>query len=296
MSGHPDSTFGWPAGESFLEEKKKLENESQGRSGLDFEAEISGLSSEKVCIESSDDKNSVLFDQMTVQELQEAFRVKFGRETRIRDECWLKERLLSGLQNNSELEEHLKPVQYHTASNESGAAKALSCSSILDGGSLIEEKPKGIGSNSAVTFCSEVTETGTSPQDKGDGGGPLIMGKRLHRPPRRYIEESLELKSRSIPRRRCRTYHKASKVNPLGVKPPEQQPTKQLSHKGNGAVLSLHEEEHFNGDCIQVPFGLPVEEEQVKETPSSLGLSIIAVGLSIRYYFLSVYNLVNMFY
>lgn len=159
-----------------------------------------------------------------------------------------------------------------------GAKKAQRFTHILDGGSLIEEKPKAIWSNSLTTFCSEVTETGSSPQDKGDERDPLIVGKRLHKPPRRYIEESLEPKSRSISRKRCRTHHRASKVKPLSVKLPKE-PTKQLSHEDNGTLLSMQEEEPFNGACIQVPFGLPVEEEQVKETPSSLGLSIVLVGL-----------------
>lgn len=238
---------------------------------------MSGLSSGISCIESRNDKKSAIFDHMTVQELQETFRAMFGRETMVVDKYWLKRRLLFGLENNSELEEHLNLVRCCMASDETEEKNAPSSTCIQDGGSLVEEKPKGIGSNSLTTFCSELTETGTSSQGKGDEGGLLVIGKRLHRPPRRYIEESMEHKSRSSSRRRYGNYHKSSKVKPLGVKPPRQAP-KQLSHKGSVAMISVQEEEPFNGACIQVPFGLPVEEDQVKETPSSLALVTVSVS------------------
>ncbi|KAK4741881.1 hypothetical protein SAY87_025469 [Trapa incisa] len=100
------------------------------------------------------------------------------------------------------------------------------------------------------------------------------LGKRLHKPPRRYIEESVEPKSRSISGKKCRTYCRASKVKPSSVKFPKE-PMKQLPNVGNGTLLSMHEEEPFARACIQVPFGLPVEEEQAKESPESLGMSIV---------------------
>lgn len=249
-----------------------LENEFQALSGPDVEADMSGISSEISCNELRNDKNSAIFDQMTVQELQETFRVMFGRETMVADKYWLKRHLLFGIQNNNDLEENLSLVKCCMAPDENEGKNPQSSTCIQDGGSLVDEKPK----ESLTTFCSEYAETGTSSQEKGDGG-LLIMGKRLHRPPRRYIEESLEPKSRSSSRRRCGTYHKAPKVKVLGVKPPRQVP-KQLSQKCNGAVIALHEVEPFNGACIQVPFGLPVEEELVKESPSSLAISTVSVS------------------
>ncbi|OWM68910.1 uncharacterized protein LOC116210005 isoform X1 [Punica granatum] len=277
MGGHFNNTYS-KSEKSCLRENLELENGAQALGRADREADMSGLASEKACIELRNGKNSALFDQMTVQELQETFRVMFGRETMVEDKHWLKRRLLFGLENNSELEEHLNLVRCRTAFNENEVKKAPTSSCTQDGGSLVEEKPKGIVTNSLATLSSELAETGTSSQDKGDEG-LVIIGKRLHKPPRRYIEESLEPKSRSSSRRRCATIQKALKVKPLGVKSPKQpskQPPKQLPRKGNGAVLSVHEEEPFNGACIQVPFGLPVEEEQVKETPSSLTLSIVS--------------------
>ncbi|KAK4758228.1 hypothetical protein SAY87_019529 [Trapa incisa] len=139
------------------------------------------------------------------------------------------------------------------------------------GGSVLK-----LGLENELQTASGVRNAQSSPhiQDAESLTGEKPLGKRLHKPPRRYIEEYVEHKSRSISQKACRTCCRASKVKPLSVKTPKD-PTKQLPNESNGTLLSMHEEEPFAGACIQVPFGLPVEEEQVKETPASLGLSIV---------------------
>ncbi|KAK4780177.1 hypothetical protein SAY87_016283 [Trapa incisa] len=260
------------AGESCLRKKPVPQNEFMALCGSDFEADVSGTSSEISCNGSRNDKNSAIFDKMTVKELQETFRVMFGRETMVSDKYWLKQRLLFGLQNCSRLEENLNLVSMASDEDEEKNMPGSAC--IQDDGSLVDEKSKEIGSKFLTTFWSGFAEAGTSSQEKRDGG-LLVKGKRPHRPPRRYIEESMEPKARSSSSRRCGTFNKASKVKPVVVKPPRQAP-RQPMHKGTGAMIAMDEAEPFNGACIQVPFGLPVEEELVKELPSSLALTIVS--------------------
>lgn len=222
---------------------------------------------------------------MTVQELQETFRIIFGRETVVANKFWLIWQLLLSLENSSELREYLNLVRCRIASNENVEKNAPSSTCTEDVESFVKEKPKEIVSNSLTSFSSVFTETRTSSHEKGHGEGLLVKGKRPHKPPRRLIEESLEPKFRASSGKRCGTNRKSSEIKPLHVKSPEQA-LKQLSHKGNEAMLSVHEEESFSGACIQVPFGLPVEEEPVKETLSSLALSIVSVSLLIFSLFL----------
>ncbi|KAI3427658.1 uncharacterized protein J3R85_009220 [Psidium guajava] len=220
--------------------------------------------------ESTSCQNSVPLDHMTVRELQDAFHGMFGRETVVIDKQWLKRRILLGLHNNFELDgpsnftccgsiSHDKEEKSTVASGtESSENASDSPKWMLDGGFKMDEKIKGSSSDSQ-NYSSGASESDITFHGKEENEmGVLVMGKRVHKPPRRYIEESSEFKSRSHPRRSC-----------VSVKSPKSKVVDAKIHKPreeevNEAARSGHQMGSFDGACIQVPFGLPVEEGQAK--------------------------------
>lgn len=90
------------------------------------------------------------------------------------------------------------------------------------------------------------------PFNEGNRGDTLVTEKRLRKPPRRYSEESVEQKSRSNSKKSA---PKASKDKYLHSESHKQQWQKKIK-----AASIVHKDKSFNGGCIQVPFGLPIEE------------------------------------
>lgn len=90
------------------------------------------------------------------------------------------------------------------------------------------------------------------PFNEGNRGDKPVTEKRLRKPPRRYSEESIEQKSRSNIKKSA---PKASKDKSLPLESHKQQWQKKLK-----AAPVVHKDKSFNGGCIQVPFGLPIEE------------------------------------
>ncbi|XP_030526644.1 uncharacterized protein LOC115738224 [Rhodamnia argentea] len=221
--------------------------------------------------ESTSCQNSVSLDHMTVRELQDAFHSIFGRETVVIDKQWLKRRILFGLHNNFELD---RPLNFtccgsisHDKEDKSTVASGPESSEnapdspkwMLDGGFKMDKKIKGSSSDSQTNYSSGASESDITFHGKEENEvGVLVTGKRVHKPPRRYIEESSEFKSRSHPRRSCISV-KSPKSKVVDAKIP-----KQCEEEVNEAARSGHQIGSFDGACIQVPFGLPVEEGQAK--------------------------------
>lgn len=221
--------------------------------------------------ESTSCQNSVSLDHMTVPELQDAFHSIFGRETVVIDKQWLKHRILFGLHNNIELDRplnftccgsisHEKEEKSTVASGTESSENAPSSPKwMLDGGFQMEEKIKGSSSDSQTNYSSGASESDVTFHGKEENEvGVLVTGKRVHKPPRRYIEESSEFKSRNHPRR-----------SSVSVKSPKSKVVdakihKQREEEVNETARSGQQIGSFDGACIQVPFGLPVEEGQAK--------------------------------
>lgn len=242
--------------------------------------------------ESTACQNSVSLDHMTVRELQDAFHSMFGRETVVIDKQWLKRRILFGLHNN-ELDRPLDFMCYGSISHEkedkstvaSGTESSENAPNspkwMLDGGFKMDEKIKGSNSDSQTNYSSGASESDVTFHGKEENEvGVLVTGKRVHKPPRRYIEESSEFKSRSHPRRSC-----------VSVKSPkskfvEAKIHKQREEEVNETDRSGHQVGSFDGACIQVPFGLPVEDGQAKG--NTLGLvrnSLCCLHVILKPYF-----------
>ncbi|KAI4382312.1 hypothetical protein MLD38_008291 [Melastoma candidum] len=211
-------------------------------------------------------------DQMTVRKLQDAFKKMFGRETKIRDKQWLKRRILFGIQNSGEVH---KPSNSEVlgASFDENDGKSLSGSAAVSSvispcplkpvpdheAELFEEMKQSI-SNPSANSSPGGGESCISLQCKEERDSDLVKVKRVHKPPRRYIEETIEVKPQRTPKKPglpCKR-PREKLVDEKILKPQEE--------KVDGNPQSLHQSGSFDG-CIQVPFGLPVEDENVLETP-----------------------------
>ncbi|XP_056169012.1 uncharacterized protein LOC115678153 isoform X3 [Syzygium oleosum] len=272
-----------PKGEKILHEDKCcqpaggqhfMDSHLQGTLALQSELTVlngRACSTAAAATESTSCQNSVSLDHMTVRELQDAFHSIFGRETVVIDKQWLKHRILFGLHNNIELDRplnftccgsisHEKEDKSTVASGTESSENAPSSPKwMLDGGFKMEEKIKGSSSDSQTNYSSGASESDVTFHGKEENEvGVLVTGKRVHKPPRRYIEESSEFKSRNHPRR-----------SSVSVKSPKSKVVdakihKQREEEVNETARSGQQIGSFDGACIQVPFGLPVEEGQAK--------------------------------
>ncbi|XP_022948861.1 uncharacterized protein LOC111452393 isoform X2 [Cucurbita moschata] len=113
-------------------------------------------------------------------------------------------------------------------------------------------KRKRLSSCDSSKINSEHIESKIVPFNEGNKVETLVTEKRLRKPPRRYSEESIEQKSRSNFKKSAL---KASKDKSLPSVCHRHQWQKKLK-----AAPIVPKDKSFNGGCIQVPFGLPIEE------------------------------------
>lgn len=141
-------------------------------------------------------------------------------------------------------------ILFSSGSDPSGSATGSICGVSGDETSVdwyVEMKRSA--SVGAFKTSSELSEVEFCSLDEGEKA--LVTQKRMRKPPKRYIEESLEPKSRHC-----------------NVKSESIQSCKHYSPKGSRATRSVCLDKSFKGSCIQVPFGLPVEERHMKTNTS----------------------------
>lgn len=134
-----------------------------------------------------------------------------------------------------------------------------SSTACLDDENMSDDRPmkrKRLSSCDSSKTGSELNESKIIPFHEGNKVDTLVTEKRLRKPPRRYSEESIEQKSRSTIKKSA---HKASKDKSL----PSESHRQNHCQKKLKAAPIIHKDKSFNGGCIQVPFGLPIEEGQV---------------------------------
>ncbi|KAI4386062.1 hypothetical protein MLD38_004030 [Melastoma candidum] len=259
-----------PSAESFVGQTSSPQSESP--EGRDYIANEQYMHPESCTLtECGDGREFSQLDQMTVRKLQDAFKKMFGRETKIRDKQWLKRRILFGIRNSGEVH---KPSNSEVlgASFDENDGKSLSGSatdsSVISPCSLkpmpdhetkFFEEMKQSTSNSSANSSPEGSESCISLQCKEEKDSDVVKVKRVHKPPRRYIEETIEVKPQRTPKKPSISYKRPREklVDDKILKPQEE--------KVDRNPRSLHQSS-FDG-CIQVPFGLPVEDDDVPETP-----------------------------
>ena len=130
-----------------------------------------------------------------------------------------------------------------------------STTACLDDENMSDDRPmkrKRLSSSDSLKTNFEHSESKINPFSEGNRGDTLVTEKRLRKPPRRYSEESVEQKSRSNSKKSAL---KASKDKSFHSESHKQQWQKKVK-----AAPIVHKDKSFNGGCIQVPFGLPIEE------------------------------------
>lgn len=227
-------------------------------------------------------QNSSLHDNMTIHGLHEDFKNIFGGGTSIKDKQWLKLHISFGLQNLVELDNGLNLLKQGVTFNENEAKSNFSsrnefCSSaFISFSSVVNDKTvsgrQQVKNDSLQTLSSDDNTVGFCILDSGEKD-LLVTQKRLRKPTRRYIEEPSEQKGK-YHSRKCGISYKRSRD-----KFPHVGSHEQHRQAGFGASSLDCQQEFFEGACIQVPFGLPVQEGCSKRNTSILVSMFLLNGL-----------------
>ncbi|KAI5322370.1 hypothetical protein L3X38_031442 [Prunus dulcis] len=278
---HSDKVFKSEGGPDSCLQNAGLESHSSGVYKEYCGAEMSDLSCESTPrLGYKDNRSSLLLDHMSVQERQLVFRNMFRYETPVIDKQWPKHSISPGLQNFFELESGSNLAECGLMTTKNEVKTVLSSSIEFFGkdtgtikGSLSDEgmsrdlqvKWKKLADlESLKTSNSRVSEIELCSSDERDKAGAFAMQKRLRRPPRRYIEELAESKSKFYSRK-CGVACKRSKNSFLHVRSDKNNRQKETQEE-----TLLCQDKSYEVGCIQVPFGLPVEAGQLEEHDSSL--------------------------
>lgn len=242
-------------------------------------AEFVELSTTSIPIpEAKSDEETSLLEEMTLDELHEAFKTVFGRETAVVDKLWLKHRISFGLQNLDASKNglslpdfRLNPTDNEWKTGFSTSSECCRESTPLTGVFNFKTKPRDrfarrerrVYSDSSRTFSFEDNKVVFGSQDSSKKGS--VVTRRSRRPTQRYIDNSLQQTSR-FQRRKCGISDTFSKDKILRVGSSKQQKESRGSQLGRGMEV-------FEGTCIQVPFGNPVEKGCLKKKVKTYMLS-----------------------
>ncbi|XP_047324490.1 uncharacterized protein LOC124928012 [Impatiens glandulifera] len=232
--------------------------------------------------QAASDERYSLFDEMSIEELHLAFTSIFGRETTVTDKQWLKRRLSFGVPNSD-----LRHIKCPSNSGECKTTKTLPIFGAFFGGesenplnSFIKTKPRI--RNSTWETCGGYDSTVINVSSEA-GGGRIesidtvfseqevkvicspISEKRLRKPPKRFIEESLE-KNTTHKKRRCAIWDTNSNVETVRQK-------RSQKRFGGRSLLLPVKENPLVRNCIQVPFGEPVVEHEKKRNSFKVSCS-----------------------
>ncbi|KAF5937703.1 hypothetical protein HYC85_025209 [Camellia sinensis] len=235
-----------------------LESKCMVLGGRGHGAEISELATTSIPVLQGTCQDSSLLDKMTIDELHEAFRNMFGRETTVTDEQWLKRHLSFGLQNL------LGPSNENEGKMISSTSDLCSrrVSSPFTAVFNFKRKPRvqhvkrerHDNHVSLKAISSEVRKAVLSFSELGEKQSVLDTRKRVRKPTRRYIEESLEHNSRHQKRIRAQ-----------GISFCTMDLTSCIVTKEFESKPFVSQKEPFKGACIQVPFGQPVHKGHLKK-------------------------------
>ncbi|MQL79228.1 hypothetical protein Taro_011654 [Colocasia esculenta] len=159
-------------------------------------------------------EHEVCLDDLTIRELQETFRVIFGRQTSVKDKLWLRRRIAMGLSNPCDIPSTgfiIKGRKIVIRNSKIGHGCAESTKNEVD----LQPALQNIGSvkdeiqgllSTPISQIQEERLSGkrlrTSLLENNSKSGSLnveiIGSKRVRRPTKRYIEELSELETRDF--------------------------------------------------------------------------------------------------
>ncbi|XP_058004203.1 uncharacterized protein LOC110661892 isoform X3 [Hevea brasiliensis] len=235
----------------------------------DCHAEISNLSSSsETVLESARDRDSLLLDKMTAQDLCQVFSRIFGCETSVKDKQWLKHRIAVGLQNRGELVDSLNLLESGETSkadeekavvllNAALSGSASDLTDTLENQLISREKHvkrmRLASCNSLKSVSSPVREVGFCSVNKSNTADALVTQKQTHWPTG-ICTKGLQEQNSRYHHRKCRASYKNARDEFLNVKI-----QKQHCQKGIGTAQLSCQEESLKGSCVQVPLDLPVQ-------------------------------------
>lgn len=266
-----------PCKESYLG-NVALESQAPDICTADSVNKMLGLSSNDAMPKYSSSPDSSLLDHIATKELHEAFKDLCGYETL--DRQWFQQHDLFGLKNYVDMENSQSLMKCGVTSSEleARALSSIDYTAKTTEGAFNNENEAGDkqAKRKRITSCnflktpnSEAGKDELCFLDGEDNAETLVTQKRSRKPPRRYIEESLDYSSKSCSRKGGIAY-RSSKERFMHVRSQKQKWQKYLQ---SGQVASQYDS--FDGNCIQVPFDVSNEKEHLKKNKSSLVRIII---------------------
>lgn len=157
-------------------------------------------------------RGEVCLDNLTIRELQEAFRATFGRQTNVKDKLWLKRRITMGLTNSCDVQSSGCVVKDYKIVHKDAKHVLPAIEGIpkveVEATSLVRNKVLVTGSERDTPSCSYYQSEdqqrsskrlkGASAQDNGSQGtlqDEQGSAKRLRKPTKRYIEELSDIET-----------------------------------------------------------------------------------------------------
>nr|AEV91171.1 MYB-related protein [Triticum aestivum] len=151
-------------------------------------------------------RGEVCLDNLTIRELQEAFRATFGRETTVKDKLWLKRRITMGLTNSCDVQSSGCVVKDYKIVCKDAKHKLPTIEGLpkveVEATSLVRFQVLGSGNERDTSSCSYYRSEDqqrssnrlkgvSTDNDESEGTLQDEQGaaKRLRKPTKRYIEE-----------------------------------------------------------------------------------------------------------
>lgn len=209
-------------------------------------------------------------ENLTIRELQEAFRVTFGRPTSVKDKQWLRRRLSIRLTNSSHVPSTVLATKDRSEAKKSAkeahhTADSPRCeevdSQLVDQGVISskdgahDSSPSGHVEERIFLSGKRLRPPGLENDPKGGGLRlEVSAAKRIRKPTKRYIEESSDVEARECGGRL---------ITPVTSSRESPTPSAKYRFTSTGSVDSkdpsfVVRKEFLGGFGVQVPYALRV--------------------------------------
>uniref|UniRef100_A0ACD5XBW4 Uncharacterized protein n=1 Tax=Avena sativa TaxID=4498 RepID=A0ACD5XBW4_AVESA len=157
-------------------------------------------------------RGEVCLDNLTIRELQEAFRATFGRQTNVKDKLWLKRRITMGLTNSCDVQSSGCVVKDYKIVHDDAKHELPAIEGIpkveVEATSLVWNQVFGPGNERDAPSCSYYQSEDqqrsskrlkgpSAEKDETEGTLQYEQGtaKRLRKPTKRYIEQLSDIET-----------------------------------------------------------------------------------------------------
>ncbi|KAG1334266.1 hypothetical protein COCNU_03G003850 [Cocos nucifera] len=208
-------------------------------------------------------KGEICLDNLSIRELQEAFRATFGRQTSVKDKLWLKRRITMGLTNSCDVPTTSFVIKDNKiVLKEVKEEPSKSQNSKTEAGSLPTDQVTDLTNNNFHNLPTSLTnQTGDqqvsgkrlrkplSEDDEENLQMEQFANKRVRKPTRRYIEELSEFEMRECSARLLSSVKNSGN----GQSSPKSQIRPVCDIGSHGTSFSTRQDS-LGGFGIQVPY------------------------------------------